>query len=51
MLVALVLFNIVHPGRIMSGKGSDMPSFRERRRERHVAKPVDGRFASSESEA
>ncbi|KAM0804159.1 RTA1 like protein-domain-containing protein [Usnea florida] len=31
MLVALVLFNIVHPGRIMAGKESDFPSRKERK--------------------
>ena len=31
MLVALVLFNVVHPGRIMPGKESDFPSRKERK--------------------
>jgi hypothetical protein len=31
MLIALVLFNIVHPGRIMSGKESDIPGRKERK--------------------
>jgi len=32
MLVAIVLFHFVHPGRVMPGKESDMPGFSERRR-------------------
>ncbi|MCJ1467018.1 hypothetical protein MMC07_005640 [Pseudocyphellaria aurata] len=32
MLIALVLFNIYHPGRIMPGKESDFPSRKERKR-------------------
>lgn len=32
MLVALVLFNIYHPGKIMPGKESDFPSRKERKR-------------------
>ncbi|KAL5333718.1 RTA1 like protein-domain-containing protein [Aspergillus crustosus] len=32
MLVALVLLNVVHPGRIMPGKDSDMPSRKERKK-------------------
>ncbi|KAL9067713.1 MAG: hypothetical protein Q9161_006705 [Pseudevernia consocians] len=31
MLIALVLFNIVHPGQIMPGKESDFPSRKERK--------------------
>ena len=31
MLAALVMFNIVHPGRIMSGKESDIPSRKQRK--------------------
>ncbi len=31
MFVALVLFNIVHPGRIMPGKECDFPSRKERK--------------------
>jgi hypothetical protein len=31
MLIALVLLNIFHPGRIMSGKDSKMPSRKERK--------------------
>jgi hypothetical protein len=31
MLLALVALNIVHPGRIMPGKDSDMPSRKERK--------------------
>ncbi|KAI9707846.1 MAG: hypothetical protein M1820_004452 [Bogoriella megaspora] len=32
MVIALVLFNIVHPGRIMKGKEADFPSRKERKR-------------------
>ena len=32
MFVALVLFNVVHPDRIMPGKESDLPSRKERKR-------------------
>lgn len=32
MLLALVALNIVHPGRIMPGKESDLPSRKERKR-------------------
>lgn len=31
MLAALVLFNVVHPGRIMPGKDSDLPSRKQRK--------------------
>jgi hypothetical protein len=31
MLLALIVLNLVHPGRIMPGKGSDLPSRKERR--------------------
>ena len=31
MLVALVLLNVVHPGQIMPGKDSDLPSRKERK--------------------
>ena len=31
MLIALVLFNIVHPGQIMPGKESDFPSRKQRK--------------------
>lgn len=31
MLIALVLFNIVHPGRVMPGKQGDFPSRKERK--------------------
>jgi hypothetical protein len=31
MLVALVLFNVFHPGAIMAGKVSDFPSRKERK--------------------
>lgn len=31
MLVALVLFNVVHPGRIMPGKDGDLPSRKQRK--------------------
>lgn len=31
MLIALALFNIVHPGRIMPGKQGDFPSRKERK--------------------
>ncbi|PYH40346.1 RTA1 domain-containing protein [Aspergillus saccharolyticus JOP 1030-1] len=32
MLVALVLLNVVHPGRMMPGKDSDMPSRKQRKK-------------------
>lgn len=31
MLIALALFNIVHPGRVMPGKQGDFPSRKERK--------------------
>ncbi|KAL9598624.1 MAG: hypothetical protein Q9219_004369 [cf. Caloplaca sp. 3 TL-2023] len=31
MLLALVIFNVIHPGRIMPGKESDFPSRKERK--------------------
>ena len=45
MFIALVLFNIVHPGRIMPGKESDFPS----RKQRKVIgkKNVRGRMADA----
>lgn len=39
MLVALVLFNIYHPGKIMPGKASDFPSRKERKR--MAAQPLE----------
>ena len=63
MLIALVLFNIIHPGSVMPGRESDLPSRKERKRMRKEAKsaklagndaayesvPVDyGRSASPE---
>lgn len=45
MLVALVLFNIVHPGQIMPGKESDFPSRKERKR--IGKKNVKGRMAGA----
>lgn len=38
MLIALVLFNIVHPGAVMPGKKSDFPSRKERKAARKEAK-------------
>ncbi|PYH97890.1 hypothetical protein BO71DRAFT_447590 [Aspergillus ellipticus CBS 707.79] len=32
MLLALVMLNVVHPGRLMPGKNSDMPSRKERKK-------------------
>ena len=32
MLLALWVFNVAHPGRLMSASDSEMPSFRQRRR-------------------
>ena len=40
MLFALVLLNIVHPGRIMPGKESDFPSRKERKA---AGKNIQGR--------
>lgn len=31
MLIALVLFNVVHPGKIMAGVESDFPTRKERK--------------------
>ena len=31
MLLALILLNVVHPGRIMAGSESDMPSRKDRK--------------------
>ena len=31
MLIALVMFNVVHPGKIMAGKESDFPDRKERK--------------------
>lgn len=31
MLIAFVLFNIVHPGKVMPGKAGDFPSRKERK--------------------
>lgn len=38
MLVALLILNVVHPGRLMPGKVADMPSWRQRRKQRREAK-------------
>lgn len=32
MLLAFILLNVVHPGRIMRGKASDIPSRKERKK-------------------
>lgn len=40
MLIALVLLNIVHPGRIMPGKESDFPSRKQRKA---AGKNIQGR--------
>jgi hypothetical protein len=34
MLIALVAYNVVHPGRIMRGKAGDMPSVWELRKQK-----------------
>ena len=44
MLIALVLFNIVHPGGIMPGKESDLPSRKQRKA--IGKKNVKGRMAA-----
>ena len=44
MLIALVAFNLVHPGRIMAGKEADFPSRKERKA--FFNNPDDGRNAS-----
>ena len=31
MLIALIIFNIIHPGKIMAGKENDFPSRKERK--------------------
>ena len=38
MLLALWVFNLAHPGRLMSASDSEMPSFRQRRRVRKEQK-------------
>jgi len=40
MLLALVLFNVVHPGRIMAGKKGDIPS-RKQRKQAHINAKTD----------
>ncbi|KAJ5107809.1 hypothetical protein N7456_004484 [Penicillium angulare] len=40
MLIALVLLNIVHPGRLMPGKDSDMPSRKQRKNLNMYTKPT-----------
>lgn len=44
MFLALVLFNLVHPGRIMPGKESDFPSRKERK---HYFKPGSSEDSST----
>ncbi|RMZ37304.1 hypothetical protein CA14_011483 [Aspergillus flavus] len=39
MLLALVLFNFIHPGRLMPGKNSDIPSRKERKKMGVCTKP------------
>jgi hypothetical protein len=39
MLLAFVLLNIVHPGRIMGGKECDIPSRKERKKTGISCKP------------
>lgn len=34
MFIALVVYNVVHPGRIMRGKSRDMPSVWELRKQK-----------------
>ena len=44
MLFALVLFNVIHPGRIMAGRESDFPSRRERKAYKaHNGREMGGR--------
>lgn len=38
MLLALVLLNAVHPGRLMPGKDSDMPSRKQRKKMNNYTK-------------
>jgi hypothetical protein len=37
MFIALVVYNVVHPGRIMRGKSRDMPSVWELRKQKKKA--------------
>jgi hypothetical protein len=41
MLIALVLFNVIHPGAIMPGKASDFPSRKERKSWKKQVKAKD----------
>ena len=43
MLIALSLFNIFHPGRLMPGKESNMPGRKVRKAAKKQGNPVHGR--------
>lgn len=52
MLVALCTFNIVHPGRLMPGKESEMPSLKQRRQAKKAGQRIiDGGSQSPEDVA
>jgi hypothetical protein len=46
MLIALVILNLIHPGRHMPGAENNLPSHKERRREgiRSKSEKVSGSF-------
>lgn len=48
MFIAILLFNIFHPGRMMPGKEADYPGGRTRRRMRKAGTPLQGRLADDE---
>ena len=50
MFIALVLFNIYHPGRIMPGKESDLPSRKERKRLNNAMSTEGGNLQVSSTE-
>lgn len=38
MWIAILLFNIIHPGQYMPGKQSDLPSSKEKRRQKKAVR-------------
>lgn len=43
MLIALVLFNVYHPGRMMPGKEADLPSKKQRKEAKRIQEKISGR--------
>lgn len=51
MFIALVVYNVVHPGRIMRGQAGDMPSVWELRKQKKQGKYLTTPFLSQPDSA